>query len=109
MVMPNKKGFFVVASVTFTLFFFILFLRTQVFISPGSNTSRGKTLVKEQHNVSRDMHYWKGDSADFDYWPKPQLADRYFTFKSWGAGFNNERISLEIAFCFAFLTNRTLV
>lgn len=38
-----------------------------------------------------------------------EATDRFLIFDSHGAGFNNERHSLELAFALAFLWNRTLV
>ena len=38
-----------------------------------------------------------------------QDAAGYLVFESWGAGFNNERMSLELAFLLAVLWGRTLV
>lgn len=60
-------------------------------------------------NVHHDLKYWnKTNTVDESIWPRPK-GEKYLTFKSWGAGFNNERISLELAFAFAVLYNRTLV
>ena len=36
-------------------------------------------------------------------------TEKYLLFESWGAGFNNERMSLEIAYLLALLWGRTLV
>jgi len=62
--------------------------------------------------VSADaLYYWrhqKVKAVNTAYWPRAK-SDRFLAFKSWHAGFNNERISLELAFVFAGLTNRTLV
>ena len=41
----------------------------------------------------------------FDYVPQ----DKYVVFKPWPGGFNNIRMSLEIAACVAFIQNRILV
>ena len=41
----------------------------------------------------------------FEYAPK----DKYIVFKPWPGGFNNIRMSLEIAACLAFTLNRILV
>lgn len=55
---------------------------------------------------------------DFFYYKKwnfSKLFDKYdgtrghVVFKPWEGGFNNIRMSLELAVCFAYLTNRTLV
>jgi hypothetical protein len=57
------------------------------------------------------LYYWrhqKVKAVNYNYWPRATNA-KYLAFKSWHAGFNNERISLELAFIFAALTNRTLV
>lgn len=58
-----------------------------------------------------DMRYWlrgqKKPLEDID-WPRA-TGEKYLAWKSWRAGFNNERISLELAFSFALLWNRTLV
>jgi hypothetical protein len=52
------------------------------------------------------------------YWQHPELSDailgyypenKYLVFKPWPGGFNNIRMSLEIAACIAFLQNRILV
>lgn len=57
------------------------------------------------------LYYWrhqKVKAVNEAYWPRAS-TERFLAFKSWHAGFNNERISLELAFVFAGLTNRTLV
>ena len=36
-------------------------------------------------------------------------ADKYLSFEPWNGGWNNRRMSLEMAFLICFLTNRTLV
>lgn len=103
--MANVKGYLTIFGVTLMLFFISLFFR-----SPPQVASPHFLKAENAVHSFKSLHYWKRDSLDLNYWPKPvDIYDKYFTFKSWGAGFNNERISLELAFCFAFLTNRTLV
>lgn len=41
--------------------------------------------------------------------PHPVHKERFFIWEAWSAGFNNRRISVELAFVYAWLTNRTLV
>jgi len=58
-----------------------------------------------------ELYYWKQQKVkalNEAYWPRA-TGNRYLAFQSWHAGFNNERISLELAYIFAGLTNRTLV
>lgn len=68
-------------------------------------------LVNRQKIEARglDFLYWKALAADNclqDYRPEP---NRYVIFDQYRGGFNNIRMSLEIAAAFAWLLNRTLV
>lgn len=60
-------------------------------------------------NQSRtDFLYWlkyNDDISSFDY----DGSGGYLVFDPWPGGFNNIRMSIELAVCIAFLTNRTLV
>lgn len=60
-------------------------------------------------NLNRSLLYWKDRSSlDYDYWPRGD-DNKYLVWYSWNGGFNNKRMSLELAYSFAFLLNRTLV
>eukprot|EP00512_Aurantiochytrium_limacinum_P001081 CAMPEP_0171490870 /NCGR_PEP_ID=MMETSP0958-20121227/3549_1 /TAXON_ID=87120 /ORGANISM="Aurantiochytrium limacinum, Strain ATCCMYA-1381" /LENGTH=459 /DNA_ID=CAMNT_0012024235 /DNA_START=492 /DNA_END=1871 /DNA_ORIENTATION=- len=56
----------------------------------------------------RHTRYWLESKKS---WPKDPIppTDRYVTFSPWRGGFNNIRMSLEMAAAFAIATNRTLV
>jgi hypothetical protein len=71
----------------------------------------GRAPATVELKAATELYYWKQQkvqAVNNEYWPRA-TGDRYLAFKSWHAGFNNERISLELAFIFAGLTNRTLV
>lgn len=74
----------------------------------NSDTIYSSSLMSKA-NVHHDLKYWtRNNTVDTNFWPRPR-GDKFLAFRSWGAGFNNERISLELAFSFALLFNRTLV
>lgn len=54
------------------------------------------------------IRYWQESAAT---WPSAPLAasEKYVTFSPWRGGFNNIRMSLEMAVAAAFAMNRTLV
>eukprot|EP01012_Entosiphon_sulcatum_P018901 TRINITY_DN23711_c0_g1_i1.p1 TRINITY_DN23711_c0_g1~~TRINITY_DN23711_c0_g1_i1.p1 ORF type:complete len:800 (-),score=71.23 TRINITY_DN23711_c0_g1_i1:61-2460(-) len=56
----------------------------------------------------RELHPYWALGAPLHIEPK-QLEERFVTFEPWHGGFNNRRMSLELAFAIAFLSNRTLV
>ena len=68
--------------------------------------------------VVSDMRYWSEGVTAADY-PAIQAMraryapqdgiERFLVFCTWQGGFNNERMSLELAFVLALLTGRTLV
>jgi len=63
----------------------------------------------DNYNLSKTIDfYWKDIElldATINYIPE----DKYLVFKPWPGGFNNIRMSLELAACIAFLQNRILV
>ncbi|GBG32093.1 GDP-fucose protein O-fucosyltransferase 1 [Hondaea fermentalgiana] len=70
-------------------------------------TAQDDALVREVVH-RRHTRYWLESKPT---WPKDPLppSDRYVTFSPWRGGFNNIRMSLEMAAAFALATNRTLV
>jgi len=65
-------------------------------------------VLHDYNNEKKVDFYWEDteliDSL-FNYNPK----DKYLVFKPWPGGFNNIRMSLELAACIAFLQDRVLV
>ena len=63
----------------------------------------------DSYNTEKKIDfYWRENEmidALFDYKPK----NKYLVFRPWPGGFNNIRMSLELAACIAFLQNRVLV
>ena len=63
----------------------------------------------DHYNLEKQVHFYWDDpeliDSLFEYTPK----DKYIVFKPWPGGFNNIRMSLEIAACLAFTLNRILV
>eukprot|EP01125_Pyxidicula_operculata_P008120 TRINITY_DN2750_c0_g1_i7.p1 TRINITY_DN2750_c0_g1~~TRINITY_DN2750_c0_g1_i7.p1 ORF type:complete len:1298 (+),score=332.79 TRINITY_DN2750_c0_g1_i7:65-3895(+) len=53
------------------------------------------------------IKYW--DRPDVNKKPLPIIPNRFFTWKIMHSGFNNRRMTLEIAYVFAYVTNRTFV
>eukprot|EP01125_Pyxidicula_operculata_P006381 TRINITY_DN2217_c0_g1_i2.p1 TRINITY_DN2217_c0_g1~~TRINITY_DN2217_c0_g1_i2.p1 ORF type:complete len:1264 (-),score=329.77 TRINITY_DN2217_c0_g1_i2:33-3467(-) len=51
--------------------------------------------------------YWNKPAVSKE--PKPIIPGRFFTYKLYQSGFNNRRMCLEMAYAFAYVTNRTLV
>mmetsp|Transcript_4018 Transcript_4018/g.7053 ORF Transcript_4018/g.7053 Transcript_4018/m.7053 type:complete len:559 (+) Transcript_4018:131-1807(+) len=70
-------------------------------------TDQSDSLVRELM-LRRNTRYWLESKPD---WPTDAIppTDRFVTFSPWKGGFNNIRMSLEIAAAFAIATNRTLV
>jgi len=63
----------------------------------------------DQYNIEKKIDFYWNDfeliDSLFDYTPK----NKYLVFRPWPGGFNNIRMSLELAACIAFLQNRILV
>ena len=63
----------------------------------------------DHYNLEKQVQFYWNDpeliDSLFSYSPK----DKYIVFKPWPGGFNNIRMSLEIAACLAFILNRILV
>jgi GDP-fucose protein O-fucosyltransferase len=63
----------------------------------------------DQYNIEKKINFYWDDfeliDSLFDYTPK----NKYLVFRPWPGGFNNIRMSLELAACVAFLQNRILV
>jgi hypothetical protein len=58
--------------------------------------------------INNDLYYYK--KWDFSDIFKNYIGDDgYVIFKPWTGGFNNIRMSLELAVCIAYLSNKTLV
>ena len=81
-------------------------------INPEQSTTyleRKFLRVLDHYNLEKKLdYYWnKIELIDsmFDYIPQ----NKYVVFKPWPGGFNNIRMSLEIAACIAFIQNRILV
>lgn len=71
----------------------------------------GRAPATLELTAASKLYYWKHQkvtAVNTKYWPRA-TDEKYLAWQSWHAGFNNERISLELAFVFAGLTNRTLV
>jgi Glycosyltransferase (GlcNAc)/GDP-fucose protein O-fucosyltransferase len=80
------------------------------------NPNEATTYLEQQFLQAIDSYntekkidfYWRENEmvdALFDYKPK----NKYLVFRPWPGGFNNIRMSLELAACIAFLQNRVLV
>lgn len=81
-------------------------------INPNTaNSLIEKKFLQELDNYNADKKikfYWNNSNlidSLFDY----QAEHKYLVFNPWPGGFNNIRMSLEIAACLAFLQNRVLV
>lgn len=74
----------------------------------AATTTLEKKLIQ---NVSQErtdyFYYLKWDSTEL--LKKYSGTEGYIIFKPWPGGFNNIRMSLELAACVAYLTNKTLV
>eukprot|EP01125_Pyxidicula_operculata_P015144 TRINITY_DN5115_c0_g1_i1.p1 TRINITY_DN5115_c0_g1~~TRINITY_DN5115_c0_g1_i1.p1 ORF type:complete len:491 (-),score=60.22 TRINITY_DN5115_c0_g1_i1:139-1611(-) len=57
--------------------------------------------------LSRNLEYWKYTQRKKT--PYPIVPDKFVIWHPWHGGLNNQRMSLELAYTFAFVTNRTLV
>lgn len=71
----------------------------------------GRAPATLELTTASSLYYWRNQkvkAVNNEYWPRAN-GQKYLAWQSWHAGFNNERISLELAFVFAGLTNRTLV
>ncbi|CAF1080180.1 unnamed protein product [Adineta ricciae] len=71
----------------------------------------GRSPLTQELRPATNLYYWnnrKVKTVNYSYWPRA-LETKYLAWKSWHGRFNNERISLELAFVFAALLNRTLV
>mmetsp|Transcript_34161 Transcript_34161/g.54712 ORF Transcript_34161/g.54712 Transcript_34161/m.54712 type:complete len:578 (+) Transcript_34161:305-2038(+) len=70
-------------------------------------SGQNERLVRELV-YRRNTRYWLENKH---MWPKNPIPirDKFVTFTPWPGGFNNIRMSLEMAIAFAFATNRTLV
>lgn len=71
---------------------------------PSSETFRAARDISARYNT----RYWLETKP---YWPKSPLPERekYITFEPWPGGFNNIRMSLEMAAALAVAMDRTLV
>lgn len=75
----------------------------------GSYLEQKFLKVLDNYNTEKKIKfYWENPElidSTLNYIPK----DKYIVFKPWPGGFNNIRMSLEIAASIAYLTNRILV
>lgn len=68
----------------------------------------GQELVKQVGQYQSDYFYWLSMNTDNQF-RHIDGSDGYIVFKPWPGGFNNIRMSFELTYAFAYLTNRTLV
>eukprot|EP01124_Arcella_intermedia_P005864 TRINITY_DN13436_c0_g2_i2.p1 TRINITY_DN13436_c0_g2~~TRINITY_DN13436_c0_g2_i2.p1 ORF type:complete len:435 (+),score=85.10 TRINITY_DN13436_c0_g2_i2:23-1327(+) len=84
----------------------LLFLFKKISWSIELNNRVIDLTMNENSFWMKRMIYWKDKSNTSSY---PIIKDRFLTWLPWEAGHNNRRMSLELAYVFAYLTNRTLV
>ena len=85
--------------------------------APSRAASRIEARVLESIGAYINLQEIRRRGVDLLYWEKfrrrgeeaPRAADKYLVFNFWPGGFNNLRMSLELAAVLALLLNRTLV
>jgi hypothetical protein len=65
--------------------------------------------VLDNYNISKTIDFYWNDSELIDSNVGYKAEEKYLVFRPWPGGWNNIRMSLEIAACIAFLQNRILV
>jgi len=73
----------------------------------ATNTIEKKLLLEVAQERTDYLYYLKWNFQDIFTQYTGELG--YVIFRPWPGGFNNIRMSLELAVCLAFLTNKTLV
>jgi hypothetical protein len=78
-------------------------------INPNNarNEIERKLLLEVSQERTDYLYYLKYDSQNI--LKNHTGTNGYVIFKPWGGGFNNIRMSLELAVCIAYLTDKTLV
>jgi hypothetical protein len=68
-------------------------------------------ILDEYNSQKNTKFYWENSEwiDSLSYYNKDKQQNKYIVFKPWPGGFNNIRMSLEIASSLAFLLKRTLV
>mmetsp|Transcript_9738 Transcript_9738/g.27844 ORF Transcript_9738/g.27844 Transcript_9738/m.27844 type:complete len:499 (-) Transcript_9738:71-1567(-) len=80
----------------------------------GRQAIRGQPVVQEAAHPNSapidlsKMRYWTEMLSEAPADPLP-ITDKFISFEPWSGGFNNIRMSLELAMALALATNRTLV
>jgi len=65
--------------------------------------------ILDSYNLEKIIKFYWEDINLIDSLSNYQPKNKYLVFRPWPGGFNNIRMSLEIAACIAFLQNRILV
>jgi len=102
-------GGMITASVIFSLFF--ISLSPQHVPEPPvlpPLQQLGNLSDPRKDDVRNRIRYWNYPNKPINRIQTPHF-DRVFTWMPYSAGLNNRRISLEFAYTFAYLTNRTMI
>lgn len=83
---------------------------------PRINPNNATTLIEKKflqeldnYNLEKNIKFYWDDANLIDSLFEYSPENKYLVFNPWHGGFNNIRMSLEIAACLAFLQNRILV
>jgi hypothetical protein len=79
------------------------------FNSAITNIERKFLHILDTYNLSKLTNFYWNDCELLDSLFGYKAEDKYLVFRPWSGGWNNIRMSLEIAACVAFLQNRILV
>lgn len=79
------------------------------FNSAITNIERKFLHILDTYNLSKLTNFYWNDCELLDSLFGYKAEDKYLVFRPWPGGWNNIRMSLEIAACVAFLQNRILV
>lgn len=112
MILQDKRYILFLSIIIIGIIFFIFNFAAISISSSEAPWEFQKSKYKfdgDTSKLNRSLLYWEDrESLDYNYWPRGD-HDKYVVWVSWHGGFNNKRMSLELAYSFALLLNRTLV